>query len=361
MAFLALSHHDPISLTDSIMQYEANDGCFYHLSHRISSRWMHLMADMSIIVDLVSRPITYTKPISIVVIEEGLISKDKNETITSCQSLIITHDAFEAQQYSYMLGNKTKHCLIKSQRKLIPKTDVIITPKRYASYLLSGTKFHRIIFPFNFNQRHLVFKTCKFSYSLSHFCIFYDWQKFQTFVLKKTFKNPILTFLKAIKTQPLHRVYILNDTFSCHACHQSQLKSVWITPIPLCKSCKTSTTLCLEKYKSAIHYSTVDQHLQKFQSSRCIIFDDRCQLDFYTEYPIYQQGLKKNIHVAPPLNIERCDTKAIEKIVIVCSIDSSTSSFVTSLRQVCHEQQLDIHVIYTHTMMKNPYITQFNT
>jgi hypothetical protein len=303
MAFLTLAHHDPLLLTDAIMEYEANDGCFCHLSHRISSRWMHLRAGMSVVVDLVSRPLPCTKPISIVVMGEGLISRDKHGTIDSRKSLIITHDAFEAQQYSFMLAS-TKHCLIKSQRKLIPKMDVIIAPKSFATYLLTGTTFHRIIFPFNYNQRHLVFKTCKFSYSLSHFCIFYDWQVFQTFVWHKTFIKPTFNFIDCV-------------------------------------------------------HEAID--LQKFQNGRCIIFDDRSQGDFYREYPIYQQGLKKWIHVTPPLAIERCDTRAFETIVIVCSFETSAVSFVTSLRQVCHEQLLDIHVIYTHPRMKVPYTTHFNT
>jgi len=364
MAFLRLSHNDPLSLTDAIMEYEANDGCFSYLSHRINSRWMHLSARMSIIADLVSRPVPSLKPINIVVIEEGLISRDKNSTIESSKSLIITDDIFEAMQYSYMLKN-VKHCIIKSQRKRIPKMDIIITPKCYASCILNGTTFHRIIFPFNFNQRQLVFKKCKFSYSLSQFCIFYDWQVFQTFVLEKTFKIPNLTFLKALKSFTPYRVCLFENTFICHFCKKSQLTSVWhIGEYLVCKACKI---LCMckgisvEKYKSQSHYLTIDQHLLKFMNSRCIIFDDRSQQDFYREYSSYQQELKTFIHTSPPINIERCDTKAFDKIVIVCSIDLSLSSFLKSIRQICYDQVLDLYLIYTHKKMKTPYTTQFST
>jgi len=355
MAFLTLTHYDPILLTEAIMEYEANDGCFNYLTHRISSRWMHLQAGMPIIVDLVSRPVQWNKSLDIVVIGEGLFSRDKNVTIESTKSLIITNDAFEANQYSMMLTN-VKHCLIKSHRKKVPPVNLIITPKCYATYMLNET-YHRIIFPFNFNQRQLIFKHCKFSYSLSQFCIFYDWQVFQTFVLKKAYKPPKVTFLKAIKIPPTRPPFhLMNSTFSCDKCNVSSLNTIWqCNTIFLCKNCKKNEP-CQKKFINQNSYFTIEQHLSVFDNVQCIVFDDRSNVDFYNEYVAYQKGKKKQIHVSPPLHIERCDTRAFDKVVIIASrLDSSRSSFVTSLRRICHEQHLDIYIIYTHKQMKIVY------
>lgn len=365
MAHLTLTHHDHHSLISALVEYEANDGHFYVQSNSVTSNWMHLKADMDIVIDLISQPVTKHRRNSIT-IKDG-IKVDDGVEITSTATLIITNDTFEAMQYSCAMPH-LKHVLVKAKRKSPPKSNVIIVPKHLVSSILEWLTFYRIIFPFDYPNRTEVFKKSKFSYSITSFCIIYDWQLYQTFTFIQTFIKPDITFVKCKEYERFRKTHVINtDVFFCPCCQIHQKKILRLEcGHNICKRCVNYMRNCFvcAKYilklfvescsKNDTHYPSIQQYMDLITWSSYIVFDDRCNNDFRKEYIKYQQGLVPVIRVSQ-LDIPPCHTKAFNQVVIINSISAPQISFIKSLRNICNKKQLKIQVIYTEKPMLYQY------
>ena len=363
---VTLTHHDRHSLVSSIIEYEKNDGKFNLFSNRVTSHWMHIKADIDVIVDLVTQPWTTTDSPIRHYIRDGVHFKNaKNDIDYGYRSLIITSDLFEAVQYSTAMPKGIKHDLIKAKRKHAPKHSIIIVPKQLAPSIMKWYSFHRNVFPFEYQWRGEVFDKCKFAYSVTAFYVMRDWQTYQTFILLREFHRPRITYRKCCKNYHRFPASAVRetDTFTCPQCfvhHDTVLRlecghNVCKKCVKLAKRCPVCLHVILKLFVescSLVRQTTVDEHLLEYKenvTASYVAFDDRSCNDFRKEYVQRQRCCNDTaaIHVSQKELPLFLDAKALDHIVIINSLSHISSTFAKSLHRSCLQKTLNIHVVYT--------------